>query len=86
MRTRYLTVMLFIAALAAETRINGRLMSIVSRPGRRITRTPIKPTATADHRRSRTSSCRIKAAPIVAKRGAVKLTAVAVASGTSVIP
>jgi hypothetical protein len=51
-----------------------------------MTRTPIKPITTAAQRRSRTSSCSTNAAAIVAKSGAVKLTAVAVASGTIVMP
>ena len=78
--------MLFIAAVAAESNKIKRFASRRSPPGRMITSTPTKPIATALHRRNLTSSWRTSTAAIVAKRGAVKLTAVAVANGTTVIP
>jgi hypothetical protein len=74
------------AALAAESSRIKRFKSRRSLPGRMITSTPTKPMTTALQRRSRTSSSRTNTAAIVAKRGAVKLRAVAVANGTTVIP
>ena len=85
-RARNLTVMLFTVALAAESSRIKRFKSSRSLPGRIITSTPAKPMTIALQRRSRTSSCRTNTAAIVAKRGAVKLTAVAIANGTTVIP
>ncbi len=51
-----------------------------------MTTTPKSPMAIALQRRARTRSPRRSAASTVAKSGAVKLSAVAVASGTSVMP
>ena len=47
---------------------------------------PTNPSTTALQRRSLASSCRTRAAASVANSGAAKLTAVAVANGTTVIP
>lgn len=41
----------------------------VDEPGRRITRTPIKPAATASQRRSRTCSCSHTTANTVTNKG-----------------
>ena len=79
-------MILFIAPVAAESSKRNRFTSSAALPGRMMTRTPTNPITTALQRRSLTSSCRIRTAAIVAKSGAVKLTAVAVANGTIVIP
>jgi len=76
-RARNLTVILFIAALAADNSRIRRFASSRSLPGRMITSTPTNPITTALQRRSLTSSCSTSTAAIVANRGAVKLTAVA---------
>ena len=52
-------------------------ISMPPSPGRRMTRTPMKPTMVAVQRRARTTSWRMTAAPIVANSGTVKLRAMA---------
>jgi hypothetical protein len=74
------------APVAAESSRIKRFASRRSLPGRMITSTPTKPSTTAVHRRKRTFSWRISPPVRVAKTGPVKLTAVAVVNGTTVIP
>ena len=71
--------------MKAAATIGKPVTQVISvKPGLRITSTPRKPTAVAVQRRARTTSPRMSAAPAVANKGTVKLSATASASGIKV--
>ena len=70
------------AKVAAENSTISDTGSKAAIPGRRITSTPMKPTATAAQRAAVTCSFSSQTASIVANSGEVKLSAVASASGS----
>ena len=69
--------------IGVETRMQITPRWIAPKPGRMMIMAPAKPTRTAIQRRSRTSSCRNSAAPMVTKIGPVKPSAVISASVVS---
>ena len=81
----FLTMMMVMAMVTEFNNARSAPVETASTPGRSTISMPAKPIASAVIRRARTTSPRTSAAPMVAKSGAVKLSAVASAKGIRVI-